>query len=134
MRDSPQVLIASSDPVYYSMLAGIAERLGMHSAYCASLSDARARIDMETFRAVLCADDLPDCNLRMALRVLASATHGIPIIVLSHLADWEVYIKALDAGAFDYIACPPDEAEAERILRLALGLNPPLGRASRTAA
>ena len=134
MRDSRQILIASGDPVHYSVLNTIAERLGMQTVHCDSLSDARAQIDRETFRVVLCADDLPDCNLRMALRVLTSATRGIPIIVVSHLADWEAYVKALDAGAFDYIACPPDQAEAERILRLALGLDPPLGRASRTAA
>jgi DNA-binding NtrC family response regulator len=134
VRDSRQVLIASSDPVYYSMLSSIVGRLGMHTVHCASLSDARAQIDQGAFRVVLCADDLPDCNLRMALCVLTSATRGIPIIVTSHLADWEPCIKALDAGAFDYIACPPDPLEAERILRLALGLNPPLRRAKHTAA
>jgi DNA-binding NtrC family response regulator len=53
--------------------------------------------------------------------------------VLSHLADWDAYMRALSAGAFDYIACPPDTAEAERILRLALERNPP-PRHARTAA
>jgi DNA-binding NtrC family response regulator len=132
--DSCQVLIASSDPLYCAKLDEIARTLGLQSVACASLSDARAQIDMQTFRVVLCADDLPDCNLRMAVRVLAAATRGIPVIVLSHLADWDAYIRALDAGAFDYIVCPHDPPEAERILRLAIGLNPPLGRASRTAA
>jgi DNA-binding NtrC family response regulator len=132
--ESRQVLIASSDPLYREKLDEIARGLGLHSVACASLLDARAQIDQQTFRVVLCADDLPDCNLRMAVRVLAAATGGIPVIVLSHLADWDAYIRALDAGAFDYIVCPPDPAEAERILRLAMGLHPPLGRASRTAA
>ena len=134
MFDSCEVLIASSDPVYCAKLAEIAGSLGMQSVACASLSDARAQVDKQTFRVVLCADDLPDCNLRMAVRVLAAATRGIPVIVVSHLADWDAYIKALDAGAFDYIVCPPDPTEAKRILRLAVGLTPPLGRASRTAA
>ena len=68
------------------------------------------------------------------MRVLAAATGGLPVIVLSHLADWDAYMRALGAGAFDYIACPPDAAEAERILRLALEQSPPPRRASRTAA
>ena len=134
MLESRQVLIASSDPLYREKLDEIARGLGLHSVACTSLLDARAQIDQQTFRVVLCADDLPDCNLRMAVRVLAAATGGIPVIVLSHLADWDAYIRALDAGAFDYIVCPPEPAEAERILRLAMGLHPPLGRASRTAA
>lgn len=134
MNDSCQVLIASADSLNCSMLSEIVDRLGMKAKCCPSLSDARAEIDREPFRVVLCGDDLPDCNLRMAVRVLAAATRGTPIIVVSHLADWDAYVKALDAGAFDYIACPPDSREAERILRLATGLTPPLGRASRTAA
>jgi DNA-binding NtrC family response regulator len=98
------------------------------------LTDARAHIEEQTFQFVLCSDDLPDCNLRTAMRVLTSSTGGVPVIVLSHLADWDAYMRALGAGAFDYIVCPPDPVEAERILRLALAQNPPPQRASRTAA
>ena len=133
MTDSCQVLIASADPSNCSALGEIVGRLGIEARCCPSLSDARAEIDRQAFRAILCGDDLPDCNLRMAVRVLAAATRGTPVIVISHLADWEAYVKALEAGAFDYIACPPDPRETERILRVATGLTPP-GRASRTAA
>jgi hypothetical protein len=41
---------------------------------------------------------------------------------------------ALSAGAFDYIACPPEPVESERILRLALRCNPQPRGAFRTAA
>ena len=128
------MLIVSSDPLQCEKTEEIAGRIGLQSLRCASLTDARARIEEQTFRFVLCSDDLPDCNLRTAVRVLTSSTAGAPVIVLSHLADWEAYMRALGAGAFDYIACPPDPIETERILRLALEQNPPLSRASRTAA
>jgi DNA-binding NtrC family response regulator len=101
---------------------------------CGSLTDARALLKDQAFQFVLCNDDLPDCNMRTSVRVLTSATGGAPVIVLSHLADWDAYMRALTAGAFDYIACPPDPIEAERILRLALEQNPPPRHASRTAA
>jgi two-component system, NtrC family, response regulator PilR len=134
VSESRQVLITSSDLVQCAKLAEIAAQLGMQSVGCNSLCDARAQIDRQRFEIVLCGDDLPDSNLRMSVRVLASATGGVPVIVVSHLAEWDAYLRALDAGAFDYIACPPDPAEVERILLLALGQHPPLGRASRTAA
>ena len=134
MFDSCQVLIVSSDPFQCEKTEEIARRLGLQSIRCASLTDARGRIDEQSFQFVLCSDDLPDCNLRTAVRVLTSSTGGAPVIVLSHLADWDAYMKALSAGAFDYIACPPDPIETERILRLALAQNPPPQRASRTAA
>jgi DNA-binding NtrC family response regulator len=88
--------------------------------HCASLTHARTRIAEQSFRLVLCGYDLPECNVRTALRVLTSSTGDLPVIVLSHLADWDAYMRALGAGAFDYIACPPDPVETERILRLAL--------------
>jgi DNA-binding NtrC family response regulator len=132
--NSCQVLIVTSDPVQSEKIDAIARQMGLHSVVCASLTDARARIEEQRFQFVLCSDDLPDCNLRTAVRVLTSSTGGAPIVVLSHLADWDAYMRALGAGAFDYIACPPDPIETERILRLALEQNPPPRRASRTAA
>jgi DNA-binding NtrC family response regulator len=129
-----QVLIVSPDPLHCEKTEEIARPLGLHCVSCVSLTDARARIEEQTFRFVLCSDDLPDCNLRTAVRVLTSSTGGAPVIVLSHLADWDAYMRALSAGAFDYIACPPDPVEAERILRLALAQTPPPRRASHTAA
>lgn len=134
MFSSREVLIVSSDPVQCAQIAELVRRIGMHSISRASLSDARAQIEKQPFQLSLCSDDLPDCNLRTAVRVLASSTGGAPVIVLSHLADWEAYIRALEAGAFEYVVCPPDQAEAERILRLAIGHHPPPQRASRTTA
>jgi DNA-binding NtrC family response regulator len=132
--NSCQALIVSSDALQCGKIEEITRRIGLQTFVCASLTDARARIEEQAFQFVLCSDDLPDCNLRTAVRVLISSTGGAPVIVISHLADWDAYMKALGAGAFDYIACPPDSAETERILRLALEQNPPPRRASRTAA
>jgi DNA-binding NtrC family response regulator len=132
--NSCQILIVSSDPLQCERTEEIARRMGLQSIHCTSLTDARGLIEEQAFQFVLCSDDLPDCNLRTAVRVLTSSTGGAPVIVLSHLADWDAYMRALGAGAFDYIACPPDPIETERILRLALAQNPPPRRASSTAA
>jgi DNA-binding NtrC family response regulator len=129
-----QVLIVSSDVVACEKALEILSRLGLQSVRCVSLTDARACIEEQTFQFILCSDDLPDCNLRTAIRVLISATGGIPVIVLSHLADWDAYMKALASGAFDYIACPMEPAEAERIFRLAQSQITPPRAASQTAA
>ena len=134
MFNSCQVLIVSSDPLQCEKTDEIARRLGLQSVRCASLTDACSHFEEQTFQFVLCSDDLPDCNLRTALRILTSSTGGVPVIVLSHLADWGAYMGALRAGAFDYIACPPDPIETERILRPALAQNIPRRRASSTAA
>ena len=102
-----QALIVSSDRLHCVKIKEIAARLGMQSVQCASLTDARTRIAEQSFQLVLCGHDLPDCNVRTALRVLTSLTGDLPVIVHSHLADWDACMRALGAGAFDYIACPP---------------------------
>jgi two-component system response regulator PilR (NtrC family) len=132
--NSGNVLIVSSNSVQFEKTEEIARRLELQTVRCTSLGDARAHIAKQTFQLVLCGDDLPDCNLRTAVSVLNASTGGAPVIVLSHLADWDAYMRALGAGAFDYIACPPDSAETERILQLALAQNPPPHRASRAAS
>ncbi len=134
MLNTSPVLIVCSDAAQSNGAIEIVRRIGLHYFLCTSLTDARALVERQIFQFVLCGDELPDCNLRTAIRVLSASTGGIPVIVLSHLADWDAYIRALGAGAFDYIACPPEPVEAERILRLALEQNPPPRRASRTAA
>jgi DNA-binding NtrC family response regulator len=128
------VLMVSCDRVSSDKMSEILLCLGLQPVICSSLADARSRIEEQTFQIALCSDDLPDCNLRTAVRVLTSSSGGAPVIVLSHLADWDAYMKAMGAGAFDYIACPPDVMEAERILRLALAQKPPSRKASHTTA
>jgi DNA-binding NtrC family response regulator len=134
MFDTPPVLIVCSDAAQGNKAIEIVRRIGLPYLLCTSLTDARALVERQIFQFVLCDDELPDCNLRTAIRVLSASTGGVPVIVISHLADWDAYIRALSAGAFDYIVCPPEPVEAERILRLALGQNPPPRRVSRTAA
>jgi DNA-binding NtrC family response regulator len=134
MLNALPVLIVCSDSAHSEKTAEIVRGIGLRPVVCSSLTDARALIEQHAFQLVLCNDDLPDCNLRTSLKVLSSATGGVPVIVLSHLADWDAYMKALSAGAFDYIACPPERIETERIVRLALGQDSRLRRASHNAA
>ena len=134
MLSTVPVLIICSEPTQQYKAAEIVRNIGLQHVLCASLSDARALIEQQTFQFVLCGDDLPDCNLRTSLKVLSASTGGIPVIVISRLADWDAYMKALRAGAFDYIACPPEPVESDRILRLALGCNPEPRRALHTTA
>jgi DNA-binding NtrC family response regulator len=134
MLSTIPVLIISSDSAHSSKAAEIVRNMGLQTVICSSLTDARTLLGQQTFQFVLCNDDLPDCNLRTSLKVLSSATGGVPVIVLSHLADWDAYMRALRAGAFDYIVCPPERDETERILHLALSQNLRAHRASYTAA
>lgn len=134
MLSTLPVLMICSDSAHSDKASEIVRELDLQSVICSSLTDALSLIGRQMFQLVLCDDDLPDCDLRTSLKVLLSATGGVPVIVLSRLAEWDAYMMALGAGAFDYIACPPERVETERILRLALSQNPRSRCASSTAA
>src|SRR5258708_21374635 len=120
MIDSPPVLIVCADAAQGNRAVEIVLRIGLAPHLCTYITEARTQVERQIFQLALCDDELPDCNLRTAIRVLSASTGGAPVIVLSHLAEWGAYIRALSAGAFDYIACPPEPGEAERIVRSAL--------------
>lgn len=134
MSTIPSVLIISTNPAHQDQASEIVRHMGLQPVICATLTDARPLLEHDRFEVVLCGDDLPDCNLATAIRVISATTGGAPVIVLSRLADWDAYMLALRAGAFDYIACPARSVESERILRMALSAKPAVQRASRTAA
>lgn len=88
--------------------------------HCCGLREALSLLARQDFSVVFCNDTLPDGDFRALLRQARKSTADVPVIVLSRLADWDAYLGAIGAGAFDYIAYPPDSAEAERILWAAL--------------
>ena len=127
-------LIISSEARHRDRIAEIICKRGLRPVFCPSLADACAIVAGKTFPLIFCSDELPDSDLRTSLRSLAVTAAGVPVIVLSHLAEWDAYVIAIGAGAFDYIACPPDPVETERIVRLALNQATRTQRASRAAA
>ena len=83
-----------------------------------SLADALLTLDDIHPLIVFCSDDLCDGSLRFAIKSLRKAS-GAPVVALSRLAEWTGCVEACTAGAFDYIACPPEPQEGRRVLRMA---------------
>jgi DNA-binding NtrC family response regulator len=78
--------------------------------------EAQALLKEHIFSAILCSDSLADGDYRDVIQ----AAIPTPVIVLSRFAEWGPYLAALEAGAFDYLVCPPKQAEVDRILSCAL--------------
>lgn len=104
--------------------------LGLQPLCSTSCGEAQSLLERHKFSAILCNDTLEDGDYRDVIK----AATPIPVIVLSRFAEWGPYLAALKAGAFDYIACPPERAEVDRILSLALNEHSlPLARAASAA-
>ena len=116
MINSGPVLIISSDDENRAMLVASVLKSGMDPHSCANYGEARGLLEKESFGVILCSDSLVDGDYFSVIE----RAKPIPVVVTSRLAQWNPYLAALRAGAFDYIACPPNPSEVERILWSAL--------------
>jgi two-component system response regulator HydG len=110
------VLVVDSDEKSREMVFANAVKLGEIPIGCSSCEEAKNLLVQHHFKVVFCGDNLPDGEYSEVVK----AAKPIPVIVLSRFAEWSSYLPAMQAGAFDYIACPPYKAELDRILSQAL--------------
>lgn len=113
------VLIISTDPGHRDTLACITSSCGLRPVGCGTLSEAKYFLAHQQFTAMLY--EVPEHeDLGMAIKQLASAENETPIVLVSRLDNWDSYLSAIAAGAFDYVDFPPYPGELERVLCLAL--------------
>jgi len=117
MPSMNQVLVISPEKEDHEKINAAMIRCGLHSICCMKFDEARIFMTTQKFRVVFCQDTLPDGDFRGVV----SAANPTPVVVLSRFAEWDHYLAALRAGAFDCIACPPDSSETERIAWSAIG-------------
>lgn len=95
-------------------------KCGLSPICCSNLEEARTLLPQEDFRMVLCTEALKDGDFHAVLREAHKSDVHTPVIVFGRSYDWDCYLEALGAGAYDYIVCPPNPRELERIIWLAL--------------
>jgi DNA-binding NtrC family response regulator len=110
------VLVLCDDAECAARMVQVVRKRGLEVMCCSRVSDARSLLSHRRFSLIFSSDTLPDGEVRSVIGVAGA----IPVIVLSRRAEWDAYLDALNQGVFDYIACPPDSMETERILTLAL--------------
>ena len=115
-RASEQVLVISPETEHHERINEALQRCGLTSISCKKFDEARNFLARQKFEVVLCHDTLPDGDFRDVV----AAVNPTPVVVLSRFAEWDHYMAALRDGAFDYISCPPDSGETERIVSLAI--------------
>ncbi len=122
MQNRCLALLISPDTNHYRGLAPLASRCGLHLIFSATLRNARPLLARDRFSVIFCSDRTDGCTVPMLLQSLRVAAPDIPVIVLSRHNEWAACLHAMRAGAFDYVAWPPEPAETERIVRLAAAL------------
>lgn len=120
MLDVEPILVICAEGEHRERVVETIRECGLRPACCCSLKEALSLLDRQYFSVVFCNDTLPDGDFRALVNEPRKSSADVPVIILSRRADWDAYLTAIAAGAFDYITCPPDSAETKRILWSAL--------------
>ncbi len=115
-----RILFISPEEEHRERIVEIIRKYGLRPTCCCGLREALPLLARQNFSTVFCNDTLPDGDFRAIIHEVRKLDSDAPVVVLSRLADWDGYMTAVGAGAFDYIACPPNPAETQRILWSAL--------------
>jgi len=114
------VLFVEDDPVFLKMVTTFLERKGFAVAACSRFREAEKIIGQHTFDLLLLDYRLPDGT---GLDVLQAARrqHGhVPAVIMTSLNDIRTAVRAMRAGAFDYITKPVNHEELLMVLHEAL--------------
>jgi DNA-binding response OmpR family regulator len=88
---------------------------------CETFAAARALLAREQFSMVFFEDPLQGGDFHAVIDQPAQPRKKKAlVIVISRRDDWDSYLTALGAGAFDYVVYPPSPGEIERTLYAAL--------------
>ena len=123
--NSPNGLVATSDEGVSQKLAGIMSQCGLATLLAFTVGESRRILEHHQVCLVLCDELLIDGKYEHILSATRRLRTRTPVIVVSPTGNWPDYLKAISAGAFDYMAYPPIRGDLPRAIRHAL--------ASRTA-
>ncbi|MCC5795045.1 MAG: sigma-54-dependent Fis family transcriptional regulator [Chromatiales bacterium] len=127
----PRALIVDDEPDLCELLAATLARMQVESVSCASLAEARAALARERFQLCLTDMCLPDGNGLELVEWLQASGLPLPVAVITAHGNVETAVRALKAGAFDFIGKPVDLAQLRQLIGSALRLPGQQGQASR---
>jgi two-component system KDP operon response regulator KdpE len=113
LKPHPKVLIVDGDPAIGRMMRIVLDAGRYRVVWCRSLRDGLAETVENSPDAIILELDLPDADGLSALTALREWSDA-PVLILSERSSISDKIRALDAGANDYVAKPfaPEELAA----------------------
>ncbi len=112
---TPGVLAIVREPAEFARLAAELSVSGVSVQRAEDLLDAVLQHLNTPSRLVICDSDIVDW--KTALNVLARLPPKVTVVFLARLADDDLWLEMLNAGAFDLLANPCEKAELNRVVR-----------------
>lgn len=121
MKSPARVLFVCPPGPAREQLLELVDRTGDRHVVTPSVSEAEKALKDAYFDFIITARNLGDGDFGRVLRAAELHRKYIPVVVVSHTADWDEFIDAIDRGAFDLLAAGDVRADgAKRVLDNAL--------------
>ena len=127
------VLIIDDEPDICELIEITLARMGLNSRSAMNLADAVSLIDTEHFDLCLTDMRLPDGDGIEMVEYVQRKHPDVPIAVITAHGNMELAVKALKAGAFDFVSKPVDIQILRNLISSATTL-PAEGNGSSSAA
>ena len=117
----PDGLVVSRDQSIRSALSEVLLHCGVAPVFAGTVREAVLDIAKRDRSFALCQDALRDGSYEDLLRIRDAFGSSLPLIVISRTGEWPDYFRAIDQGAYDFLAYPLIPGELQRIIRNLLG-------------
>lgn len=130
----PAVIVLDDDAAVRESLAALLESDGHRAVAYASGRELLDAYDGSTSACLVTDVHMPGANGLEVLTTLKARDAGLPIIVITGHADVPMAVKAMRAGAFDFVEKPIDATSFLAVVRAAVATRAQDGRKSDEAA
>ena len=117
----PHGLVVCGDQSIRGALSEVLFHCGVAPVFASTVREAALDIAKRDRSFALCQDALRDGSYEDLLRIRDAFGSSLPLIVISRTGDWPDYFRAIDQGAYDFLAYPLIPGELQRIIRNLLG-------------
>jgi two-component system response regulator PilR (NtrC family) len=118
-----RVLIVDDEPDIRELLEITLGRMSLETTCAEDLNSARAALASQTFNLCLTDMRLPDGDGIELVEHIQTDFNQIPVAVITAHGSTETAIKALKAGAFDFVSKPVDLHKLRELVQSALRLS-----------
>ena len=120
MTSGSLTLIVDDEPDIRELLELTLGRMGLDTMAAANLTEAKALLSQRHFDMCLTDMKLPDGNGIELVEHIQKDYPNIPVAVITAHGNMEMAIRALKAGAFDFVSKPVDLAILRNLVNTAL--------------
>jgi len=119
----PAVLIVDDEPDLCELLSITLERMDLAPSTAHSVAAAQRALKTERFDLCLTDMQLPDGNGLDLVKWIQQYSPSVPVAVITAHGNMETAVRALKAGAFDFVSKPLDLAGLRKLVATAIKLS-----------